>query len=293
MQAGASGEPDYYAILGVSPGAEREVIDAAYRALARKYHPDVNREPDAAQRTRTLNDAYHVLHDPQARAAYDARRLRTPRRRAPTLGADRPIDLFGAALTDVWRRWAAPRPRRPAESIPEGGRAVARSRRRRDWLVPLAALALGALGGAAGAPRLFGRERRALLAYWSVAAPARAAVAEARVRYGALATGGYASTAANSAYGPVANELIADLDAGVARLRAAGAVPAAAEAYHFLQLDDWREERDLRQTQRDAIQSRLQDLWAATLEREAAWRGSPLHERTEAAASQLAALLSR
>ena len=63
---------DYYAILQVSPSAEQEVIEAAYRRLARKYHPDVYSGPDAAHRMRELNEAYEILGDPRRRAEYDA-----------------------------------------------------------------------------------------------------------------------------------------------------------------------------------------------------------------------------
>jgi preprotein translocase subunit Sec63 len=63
---------DYYGILQVHPGAEREVIDAAYRKLASKYHPDVSQISDAAERMKQINIAYEVLSDPVKRAAYDA-----------------------------------------------------------------------------------------------------------------------------------------------------------------------------------------------------------------------------
>lgn len=65
---------DLYEILQVSPNAEPEVIDAAYRRLARKYHPDVNPSPDAAARMKEINQAYDILSDPQKRAMYDAQR---------------------------------------------------------------------------------------------------------------------------------------------------------------------------------------------------------------------------
>ena len=65
---------DYYAILQVHPGAEREVIDAAYRKLAAKYHPDVSQVSNAAERMKHLNIAYEVLSDPARRAKYDASR---------------------------------------------------------------------------------------------------------------------------------------------------------------------------------------------------------------------------
>lgn len=66
--------PDYYAILQVHPQAEQEVIDAAYRRLAAKYHPDVNKAPDAGEKMKQLNAAYEVLSDPVKRAAYAAAR---------------------------------------------------------------------------------------------------------------------------------------------------------------------------------------------------------------------------
>src|SRR5437588_4395003 len=70
-----AGDPvDLYHILDLAPDAEPEVVDAAYRALARKYHPDVNRSPDAQRRMQALNDAYAVLRDPARRAAYDTSR---------------------------------------------------------------------------------------------------------------------------------------------------------------------------------------------------------------------------
>jgi curved DNA-binding protein CbpA len=74
---------DYYQILQVHREAEPEVIQAAYRKLAAKYHPDINKAPDAAQRTAQINNAYEVLSDPHQRADYDAithihrRRVRT------------------------------------------------------------------------------------------------------------------------------------------------------------------------------------------------------------------------
>lgn len=74
---------DYYAILQVSPRAEQVVIEAAYRRLARKYHPDVYSGPDAASRMREMNEAYEVLGDPRRRAEYDAER-RFARARAET-----------------------------------------------------------------------------------------------------------------------------------------------------------------------------------------------------------------
>ena len=63
--------PDHYATLQVDPRAEPEVIDAAYRRLAAKYHPDVNDSADALEYMQQLNAAYEVLSDPDKRNAYD------------------------------------------------------------------------------------------------------------------------------------------------------------------------------------------------------------------------------
>ncbi|HLW00963.1 MAG TPA: J domain-containing protein [Ktedonobacterales bacterium] len=68
--------PDYYKILQVDPLAEEEVVEAAYRRLARKYHPDVYAGPDASERMRELNLAYSVIGDAAQRLAYDNARQR-------------------------------------------------------------------------------------------------------------------------------------------------------------------------------------------------------------------------
>lgn len=62
---------DYYATLQVDPGADPEVIEAAYRRLARKWHPDTNADPQAGDRMQELNQAYEVLRDPARRRGYD------------------------------------------------------------------------------------------------------------------------------------------------------------------------------------------------------------------------------
>jgi curved DNA-binding protein len=62
---------DYYEIMGVDRKATQDDIKRAYRKLARKYHPDVSKEPDAEVRFKELGEAYEVLKDPEKRAAYD------------------------------------------------------------------------------------------------------------------------------------------------------------------------------------------------------------------------------
>lgn len=67
---------DPYKILQVDPEAEHDVVRAAYRRLARKYHPDVTTGPDAQQRMVQINQAWEMLRDPVRRAAVDRARAR-------------------------------------------------------------------------------------------------------------------------------------------------------------------------------------------------------------------------
>lgn len=62
---------DYYEILGVERGASQEDIQKAFRRLARKYHPDINKAAEASDRFKELNEAYEVLKDPEKREKYD------------------------------------------------------------------------------------------------------------------------------------------------------------------------------------------------------------------------------
>jgi len=62
---------DYYETLGVSKGASSDDIKTAFRKLARQYHPDVSKEPDAEEKFKLVNEAYAVLSDEDKRAAYD------------------------------------------------------------------------------------------------------------------------------------------------------------------------------------------------------------------------------
>ena len=62
---------DYYQILGVSRDVDKDELKRAYRRLARKYHPDVNKEAGAEEKFKEINRAYEVLSEPETRARYD------------------------------------------------------------------------------------------------------------------------------------------------------------------------------------------------------------------------------
>ena len=62
---------DYYEILGIGRDATAEDIQRAYRKLARRYHPDVDKSPGSEDRFKEINEAYHVLSDPERRQRYD------------------------------------------------------------------------------------------------------------------------------------------------------------------------------------------------------------------------------
>jgi molecular chaperone DnaJ len=66
-----SAQRDYYEVLGVGRQATQEEIKKAFRRLARQYHPDVNKQPDAESRFKEINQAYEVLSDREKRMAYD------------------------------------------------------------------------------------------------------------------------------------------------------------------------------------------------------------------------------
>ena len=112
---------DPYKILQVDPEAEDEVIQAAYRRLARKYHPDLAPGPEAEARMAAINAAWDRLGDPAARAAFDrersvrlahaaevARRSAGPgQARPPTAGNARPAAPI--APDEVSRDWTSGR----------------------------------------------------------------------------------------------------------------------------------------------------------------------------------------
>lgn len=129
---------DYYTVLQVHPDAEQEVIDAAYRQLMRKYHPDVAGEDGIRaqllhERAKLINQAYAVLRDPDLRWLYD-RSESGPMMAGVAAG---PYAQAGAGTTTAAPGWAAPPAAQPAAST-----AVVLEEPSPLW-APLRALAAG------------------------------------------------------------------------------------------------------------------------------------------------------
>ncbi len=67
----AASKRDYYEVLGLQKGASDDEIKKAYRQMAKKYHPDINKEPGAEEKFKEINEAYETLSDPNKKARYD------------------------------------------------------------------------------------------------------------------------------------------------------------------------------------------------------------------------------
>lgn len=91
---------DYYEVLGVDKGADDATIKRAFKRLAMKYHPDRNKEADAGEKFREINEAYQVLSDPQKRAAYDQYGFASAD--GSQAGGGNPFGSAGADFTDIF-----------------------------------------------------------------------------------------------------------------------------------------------------------------------------------------------
>src|SRR5437660_7453245 len=95
---------DYYQVLGIKQTATATEIKSAYRKLARKHHPDVNRESErAAREFALLSLAYHTLIDPQERAFHD-QQLKKPRNGSSILESDNPHAQRAREMQARWDR---------------------------------------------------------------------------------------------------------------------------------------------------------------------------------------------
>jgi len=109
-----------YKVLQVDPEADQEVIQAAYRRLARKYHPDLSAGPEAAARMATLNRAWEILGDPARRAEHDRARRAAEDRAAEGRAAAHVNDASAARAGHGPA--AGPPPGRPSGSVLNFGR---------------------------------------------------------------------------------------------------------------------------------------------------------------------------
>lgn len=106
---------DPYEVLGIPPGASRDEAARAHRRLAKKFHPDVNPGPAAAERMRRINEAWRVVSNSARRARYDRDRS----------AASWPTHAYpGQRRAESWTSWpdarhsTGPRVRRPPRPAP-------------------------------------------------------------------------------------------------------------------------------------------------------------------------------
>ena len=133
----AAADIDPYKVLQVDPEAEDEVIQAAYRRLAQKYHPDRHPGPEAAARMIAINAAWEVVGDPAKRVAYDQARASAAPLGTTAAPSPTPRDSPRPAPSSAPR--PGPRPAPGGSAAPGGSTAPGSTRQRppetvsRDW----------------------------------------------------------------------------------------------------------------------------------------------------------------
>jgi curved DNA-binding protein CbpA len=128
--------PDPYAALQVDRRAEPEVIAAAYRSLARKYHPDKNASAASTKRMQELNAAYEILRDPVRRRAFDREHAHPAGR---VLWRDPDAMEWGVSSDEESTDWASSYARRRSHPAPIPRKGF--WQRNWDWIVYLVFLA--------------------------------------------------------------------------------------------------------------------------------------------------------
>jgi curved DNA-binding protein CbpA len=120
------GQVDYYAVLGVPRDASAPDIRRAYRRVARRHHPDLNRHPDGPERFAAAAQAYEVLSDPAARARYDEQFPSHPvaTRRSPPRSRPWPTAAGRRGVLELTEREAAHLARFPLRLVDERGTQI-------------------------------------------------------------------------------------------------------------------------------------------------------------------------
>lgn len=120
---------DYYKLLQVRPSAKQEAIKAAHHRLAKKFHPDINRDPSANQRMKDINESYYILGDIEKRRRYDEAWLQNKQAIAAKAEPRTPPKpetpkYYSPVRDSSKRQKAAPAARRGPSSFPSWGKWI-------------------------------------------------------------------------------------------------------------------------------------------------------------------------